>query len=75
MRGLTKPLTNMSEEVRYFGEETQLSAGAEAIRVCFCRSCAISGFIIDREAAAAAATEEFDGNAVLPDAPHSCGVM
>ena len=51
----------ISQEIRYFGEERRFSPGPDAIGVCFRRSGVISGYIVDREAALAAATEKFDG--------------
>lgn len=51
----------INQEVRYFNDEKFLSAGTEAISVCFRRSGVISGFIIHRDSAAQAATSEFDG--------------
>ncbi len=49
------------QTVHYFSEEKLLSPGKEAISVCFRRSGVISGYIVDREAAQAAATDRFDG--------------
>jgi glycosyltransferase involved in cell wall biosynthesis len=49
------------QQIRYFGEETELAAGAEAIRICFRRAGVISGFIVERLSALAAATDKFDG--------------
>jgi abequosyltransferase len=48
-------------EIRYFTEETEIAAGAPAIRFAFRRSGVISGYIIDRDAAYEAATSKFDG--------------
>ena len=52
---------SVNQEVRYFNEETVLSAGAQAIGVCFRRSGVISGYIVERDRAHAAATTKFDG--------------
>jgi abequosyltransferase len=52
---------NINQEVRYFNEERIWAAGSEAIRVCFRRSGVISGYIVDRDLAQAAATSNFDG--------------
>lgn len=51
----------VNQEVRYFSEERSFEAGAEAITICFRRSGVISGYIVDRDAAHAAATDRFDG--------------
>lgn len=51
----------VNQEVRYFNEEQLFRAGTEAINVCFRRAGVISGFIIHRDKAHAAATAEFDG--------------
>jgi glycosyltransferase involved in cell wall biosynthesis len=51
----------VNQEVRYFGDETFLAAGPEAVRVCFRRSGVISGYVVRRDDAHAAATAEFDG--------------
>jgi hypothetical protein len=48
-------------EIRYFSEEREFAAGTEAIRVCFRRSGVISGYIVHRDTAFAAATDKFDG--------------
>jgi hypothetical protein len=48
-------------EIRYVTEETEIAAGAPAIRFAFRRSGVISGYIVDRDAAYAAATNKFDG--------------
>ena len=53
---------NISEEIRYFAEEREFAAGPEAIRVCFRRSGVISGYVVHREMAEAAATSKFDGS-------------
>jgi abequosyltransferase len=51
----------INQEVRYFSEERLLASGREAITICFRRSGVISGYIVDRDAAHAAATDKFDG--------------
>ncbi len=51
----------INQEIRYFSEERQFAAGKEAIRICFRRSGVISGYIVHRESALAAATDKFDG--------------
>jgi abequosyltransferase len=51
----------INQEVRYFREERRFARGSEAIAVCFRRSGVISGYIVDRDAAHAAATGKFDG--------------
>ena len=51
----------INQAVRYFNEERQFAAGREAITVCFRRSGVISGYIVDRDSAQAAATSKFDG--------------
>ena len=53
----------INQEIRYFSEERQFAAGKEAIRICFRRSGVISGYIVHRESALAAATDKFDGTA------------
>ncbi|MHB1022597.1 MAG: glycosyltransferase family 2 protein [Acidobacteriaceae bacterium] len=52
----------INQEVRYFNEERSFSAGNEAITVCFRRSGVISGYIVHRDSAHAAATDRFDGS-------------
>ena len=52
----------INQEIRYFDEERQFASGPDAITVCFRRSGVISGYIIHREAAHAAATDRFDGS-------------
>jgi abequosyltransferase len=52
---------NINQEVHFFSEEREFSPGREAIRVCYRRSGAISGYIIHRNSAHAAATDQFDG--------------
>jgi abequosyltransferase len=51
----------INQEIRYFSEEREFAAGPEAIRVCFRRSGVISGYIVHRDTAFAAATSKFDG--------------
>jgi abequosyltransferase len=51
----------INQEVRYFKDERVFTAGREAIIVCFRRSGVISGYIVHRDAAYAAATNKFDG--------------
>lgn len=53
---------NISQKVCYFGGERVLEKGREAIRVCFRRSGVLSGYIVRRQSALAAATEAFDGS-------------
>jgi len=53
---------NIAHTVRYFGEECEFAAGEQAIHVCFRRSGVIAGYIINRDAAHAAATTKFDGS-------------
>jgi abequosyltransferase len=51
----------VNQEVRYFTNERAFAAGREAITICFRRSGVISGYIVHRDAAYAAATSRFDG--------------
>jgi abequosyltransferase len=51
----------VNQEVRYFTNERVFEAGREAITICFRRSGVISGYIVHRDAAHAAATSRFDG--------------
>jgi glycosyltransferase involved in cell wall biosynthesis len=51
----------VNQEVRYFEDERVFAAGKEAIVICFRRSGVISGYIVHRDAAYAAATTKFDG--------------
>jgi abequosyltransferase len=51
----------INQEVRYFNEERLFTRGPEAITICFRRSGVISGYIVQRDAAHAAATDRFDG--------------
>ncbi len=52
----------VNQEVRYFSEEREFKAGRDAIRVCFRRCGVISGYIVHRDSAHAAATCQFDGS-------------
>jgi abequosyltransferase len=52
----------IGDEIRYFNEERVFAPGKEAISICFRRSGVISGYIVDRDAAFAAATSKFDGS-------------
>jgi abequosyltransferase len=52
---------NVTQEIRWFTEETQIPAGTPAIRLAFRRSGVISGYIVDRDLANDAATDKFDG--------------
>jgi len=52
----------INQEVRYFSEERYMAAGKEAISICFRRAGVISGYIVRRDLAHAAATAEFDGS-------------
>jgi glycosyltransferase involved in cell wall biosynthesis len=52
----------INQEVRYFGEEREFAPGKEAVRICFRRSGVISGYIVHRDSAHAAATDKFDGS-------------
>ena len=51
----------VNQEVRYFNEETEFTAGVPAIRFAFRRSGVISGYIVHRDTADEAATGKFDG--------------
>ena len=51
----------LADVVRYFTEERAFAAGKEAITFCFRRSGVISGYIVHRDSAQAAATDRFDG--------------
>jgi abequosyltransferase len=51
----------VNQEIRYFSEEREFDPGPQAIRVCFRRSGVISGYIVHRDTAHAAATSKFDG--------------
>jgi abequosyltransferase len=53
---------NIAQTVRYFGEECEFKAGKQAIHTCLRRSGVIAGYIINRDAAYAAATTKFDGS-------------
>lgn len=50
-----------ADAVRYVRKETLLPAGEPALTMCYRRSGVISGYIIERELAHAAATDRFDG--------------
>jgi len=52
---------NVNQEVRYFKEEHRFEAGRKAIALCYRRSGVISGYIIRRDPAFAAATSKYDG--------------
>lgn len=54
-------LENINQEIRYFAEERVFAAGQQAITVCYRRAGVISGFVIRRDPAYAAATDRFDG--------------
>ena len=51
----------LADTVRYVAEETWLAPGAEALALCYRRSGIISGYVVDRDLAQAAATDRFDG--------------
>lgn len=51
----------VNQTVRYFSEELEFPAGQEAISVAFRRSGVISGYVVHRDTAHAAATDRFDG--------------
>ncbi len=51
----------LADVVRYCSEERVFAAGKDAISFCFRRSGVISGYIVHRDSAQAAATEQFDG--------------
>jgi abequosyltransferase len=51
----------INQEVRYFSEERRFAAGNEAIAVCYRRSGVISGYVVRRDPAFAAATDRYDG--------------
>jgi abequosyltransferase len=51
----------VNQEIRWFNEEKEFAAGISAIRFAFRRSGVISGYIIHRDSANAAATSKFDG--------------
>jgi abequosyltransferase len=51
----------INQQVRYYNKERLFASGSEAITVCFRRSGVISGYIVNRDAAHAAATDRFDG--------------
>ncbi len=52
---------HLADTVRYVDQETRYEAGASALTMCYRRSGIISGYLIDRDAAAAAASDRFDG--------------
>ncbi len=51
----------VNQEIRWFNEETEIAAGAPAIRFAFRRSGVLSGYIVHRDSAFQAATNRFDG--------------
>lgn len=51
----------VNQFVRWFNEETELPPGPASIRFAFRRSGVISGYIVRRDSALAAATSKFDG--------------
>src|SRR3974377_1936518 len=51
----------INQTMRYFTEEREFPAGAEAIRVSFRRSGVLSGYIVHRDSACGVATMKFDG--------------
>ena len=51
----------INQEIRFFSSRKTFPAGRDAISVCFRRSGVISGYIIHRESARNAATDQFDG--------------
>jgi abequosyltransferase len=53
---------NVTSTVRYVHSATRLEAGADALAMCYRRSGVISGYIVSRDAAHAAATSAFDGS-------------
>jgi glycosyltransferase involved in cell wall biosynthesis len=55
---------HINQEVRYFNDQRVFAAGREAITICFRRSGVISGYIVHRDKAHAAATDKFDGTLV-----------
>jgi abequosyltransferase len=52
----------VTQEIRWFMEEKEFSAGKPAIRFAFRRSGVISGYIVDRDIANEAGTDKFDGS-------------
>jgi glycosyltransferase involved in cell wall biosynthesis len=52
----------VAQTIRYFSEEREFAAGHDAIRICFRRSGVISGYVVHRDSAYAAATDKFDGS-------------
>lgn len=51
----------INQEIRWFNEEKEFRAGISAIRFAFRRSGVISGYIVHRDTANQAATDQFDG--------------
>lgn len=51
----------VNQVIRWFNEETELPPGLPSIRFAFRRSGVISGYIVHRDSAHAAATSKFDG--------------
>jgi glycosyltransferase involved in cell wall biosynthesis len=49
------------QELRYFTNEREISAGLQAVVICFRRSGVISGYIVHRDDALACGTNAFDG--------------
>lgn len=52
---------HVAQDVRYFNEERRFEKGREAILVCYRRSGVIAGYVIRRDPAHAAATDQYDG--------------
>jgi glycosyltransferase involved in cell wall biosynthesis len=52
---------HVNQEVRFFSTERTFRPGREAMSICFRRCGVISGYVILREAARKAATDQFDG--------------
>lgn len=52
----------INQEVRWYNQEKVFAAGASAIAFAFRRSGVISGYIVDRDAAHAIASNRFDGS-------------
>jgi abequosyltransferase len=57
----TESPRTVTQEIRWFKEETEFAAGIPAIRFAFRRSGVISGYIVHRDSANASATDKFDG--------------
>lgn len=51
----------INQEIRWFEEEKEFSAGIPSIRFAFRRSGVLAGYIIHRDSANQAATDKFDG--------------